>query len=198
MTTITIGGTIGCGKTTVLTRINLLKKFVVRFEPIEKWGSWLDMFYVNPEKHAFPFQMKVLREFSYEKTDGNTITERSPLDSMHIFAKVLVDTNKLTHMEYNLFGECVETFGWNPSVYIYIRTTPEECFDRLRRRNRGCETGVTFEYIQEIHNAYEHFVNEIAPEKYPNMIVKMVNGNQCEEDIYKDVVIHLNNVGVLE
>ena len=63
MRVITIGGNIGCGKTTVLS--NLSKEWTVFKEPLEKWGSWLDLFYTNPQRYAFSFQMKILHDFLY-------------------------------------------------------------------------------------------------------------------------------------
>ena len=97
----TISGNIGCGKTTIVER--LFKEFNEQFkfykEPLDSWGSWLDLFYTNPNKYAFPFQMKVLIDFLYfDKTVDqvdNIITERCPLDSLYVFTKTLKNENKI-------------------------------------------------------------------------------------------------------
>ena len=33
---------------------------------------------------------------------------------------------------------------------------------RIRMRARGCETGITLEYLQGLYNAYESFISDIA------------------------------------
>ena len=54
MTKIVIDGNIGAGKTTQLNRIEKLGFRVVK-EPIEQWP--LDLFYSDPERWGFLFQM---------------------------------------------------------------------------------------------------------------------------------------------
>ena len=91
---ITISGNIGCGKTTIIDELNNIfntnESYKIFKEPIDSWGSWLDLFYTNPDKYSFPFQMKVLIDFLYlDNISDNdiVITERSPLDSLMYLLK---------------------------------------------------------------------------------------------------------------
>lgn len=152
---VTIGGNIGCGKSTLLK--NLHPKYKVVPEPVEKWGSWLDLFYSDMKRYGLGFQMKVLYEF-LNPEDG-TLTERCPLDALYVFGKSLVQSEIITHMEYNLFSDFVNTIGWAPNVYIYLRADPQLCFDRIKRRSRNAENGVSLEYIIQIHNQYDKFMD---------------------------------------
>jgi deoxyadenosine/deoxycytidine kinase len=200
MNVITISGNIGCGKTTCMELLiaekGLPEGTSIFLEPIEKWGSWIDLFYTNQEKYAFPFQMKILKDFLYFKQHHEyslNITERSPLDSLHVFSKMLLDTNKLTHMEHNLFKEFVDEIGWTPTTFIYIKTDPAICHERLLKRNRTCETGVTLSYLQDIHDTYESFVNEIAPRFYPKMDLHVFDGNRPVMEVYNDIYMFISN-----
>lgn len=187
MRIITIGGNIGCGKSTLLTRLS--KDYETYKEPIEKWGSWLDLFYTNPERYAFSFQMKILHDFLYFPSDSEqkvVVTERSPLDSLYVFCKSLKDSKTLTHMEYNLFKDYVDTIGWKPNTFVYLKTTPYACLQRMRERARECETGVDFEYIKKINNAYENFVEMLRQD--PTVTVYEIDANRCAEDVYNEVV----------
>lgn len=188
MRVITIGGNIGCGKTTVLS--NLSKEWTVFKEPLEKWGSWLDLFYTNPERFAFSFQMKILHDFLYftpaqKQSDDLLITERSPLDSLYVFCKTLKDSKTITHMEYNLFKEYVDTIGWKPDTFVYLRTDPETCMQRMRERARECETGVDDKYIRQIHDAYEKFVNVLQAD--PDITVHVIDANVSADQVYATI-----------
>lgn len=188
---ITIGGNIGCGKTTLLSQLMKDAPDRVFPEPIDKWGSWLDMFYVNPEKCAFPFQMKVLLEFMYFKDthdDKVVITERSPLDALYVFGKTLFESKQMTHTEYNLFKEYVDAIGWKPHVYIYLRTDAEVCVQRIQDRSRACETGIDPLYVQKIQTAYNQWMNGTTGlHTTHNTIVHVIDANQDKQSILKDV-----------
>ena len=188
MRVITIGGNIGCGKTTVLS--NLSKEWTVFKEPLEKWGSWLDLFYTNPQRYAFSFQMKILHDFLYftpaqKRSDDLLITERSPLDSLYVFCKTLKDSKTITHMEYNLFKEYVDTIGWKPDTFVYLRTDTETCIQRMRERARECETGVDDKYIRQIHDAYENFVNVLQAD--PDITVHVIDANVSADQVYATI-----------
>lgn len=190
MRIITIGGNIGCGKSTLLTRLS--NEYETYKEPIEKWGSWLDLFYTNPERYAFSFQMKILHDFMYFPLHGEcdqkvVVTERSPLDSLYVFCKSMKDSKTITHMEYNLFKDYVDTIGWKPSTFVYLKTTPSVCLQRMRERARDCETGVDLEYIEKIHNAYESFVATLKQD--PTVLVYEIDANLlCADEVYDQVV----------
>ena len=185
---ITIGGNIGCGKSTVLSKLKD-KQLNVITEPIEKWGSWLDLFYSDKKRYSFQFQMKVLLEFLYLEgiTDEDLlITERSPQDTLNVFSKALVDSNDISFLEFNLFKEYVDKIGWIPDVYIYLKTNPKICKDRMDNRNRDCENGVTLEYLQQIHDKYEHFTSKVLMNKLS--VVYTIDATKDADEVLAKVV----------
>ena len=191
---ITISGNIGCGKTTIIDYLTNLYKdnafFKIFKEPIDSWGSWLDLFYTNPEKYAFPFQMKVLIDFLYLNNISDKdciITERSPLDSLHVFTKTLKNDDKITYLEYNLYQEYVNKIGWKPKHIIYIQTNPNNCIQRIKKRMRGCESGIDESYIQSIHTIYEQWIDSIKNNHESNINVHIINGNQEKEIVFENV-----------
>jgi len=180
---ITIGGNIGCGKSTIIEELNTYFKDTCTIipEPIDEWGSWLDLFYTDPSKHAFGFQMKVLHSFlkNMRQVNNIAITERSPIDSLQVFCKVSYQDNIMNHLEYNLFKEYVDDIGWKPNVYIYLHTNPEVCIERIKRRGRGCETGLNEQYIHKLHQQYENM--EVGCKHH------MVDANQEKDQVFYEV-----------
>lgn len=191
---ITISGNIGCGKTTIIDELNNIfntnESYKIFKEPIDSWGSWLDLFYTNPDKYSFPFQMKVLIDFLYlDNISDNdiVITERSPLDSLHVFTKTLKNDDKITYLEYNLYQEYVHKIGWKPKHIIYIQTNPNNCIQRIKKRMRGCESGIDENYIHSIHDIYEKWIHSIKDNNDDNIKIHMINGNQDKELVLSDV-----------
>ena len=182
---ITIGGNIGCGKTTVINSLKSSYSNVFE-EPIDKWGSWLDFFYVDMKKYAFAFQMKVLLEFlnlPVQPVTGMHITERCPLDSLHVFTQVLLNQNILHFMEYNLFEDYVNNVAWSPHVYIYLQCSPKTCMERIALRSRSCETYLDINYITQLNDAYETFVKKMSTHKN----VHIINSELSKEEILQQV-----------
>lgn len=183
---ITIGGNIGCGKTTLIRSLN--PAFNVKPEPIEKWGSWLDLFYSDMKRFCLSFQMKILYDF-LDYGDASFVSERSPMDSLYVFAKGLVHSDIMSYMEYNLLSDFVHRIGWVPDVYIYLRATPETCFERIKQRSRDCENGVSLDYIRNIHVEYERLVTEILKEMKVDVHVIDASNNPNEVKIAVENII---------
>lgn len=196
----TISGNIGCGKTTIVER--LFKEFNEQFkfykEPLDSWGSWLDLFYTNPNKYAFPFQMKVLIDFLYfDKTvdqGDNIITERCPLDSLYVFTKTLKNENKISYMEYNLYAEYVHKIGWKPKHIIYIKTDAKNCINRINHRMRDCESGIDSNYVYNLETFYNEWIDNHIDDE---IRIHVVDGNQCQESVYNDVKKTLASIYLL-
>jgi deoxyadenosine/deoxycytidine kinase len=47
-----------------------------------------------------------------------------------------------------------------PDGFIYLRTQPEVCHDRLKKRDRHEESSVSLDYIQTIHDKHERWLIE--------------------------------------
>jgi deoxyadenosine/deoxycytidine kinase len=43
---------------------------------------------------------------------------------------------------------------------IYLRTSPEVCLERMRRRARSEEAAVGLDYLQKIHKLHEEWLGE--------------------------------------
>ena len=44
--------------------------------------------------------------------------------------------------------------------YIYLKTSPEKSYERIKKRDREEETDISFEYIKEIHNKHEEWLHK--------------------------------------
>jgi deoxyadenosine/deoxycytidine kinase len=124
--------------------------------------------------------MKILYDF-LDFGNESFVSERSPLDSLYVFAKGLVRSDIMSYMEYNLLSDFVHRIGWVPDVYIYLRATPEMCFERIQKRSRECENGVSMDYIRTIHMEYERLATEIL--KDMNVVVHIIDASKSPDEV---------------
>lgn len=184
---LSIMGNIGSGKSTLIHNLNDLGYNVVQ-EPIHKWGDWLDLFYQNPSKYAFSFQMKVLIDFEFDDIKQSlTIVERSPLESKEVFAKTLLQDKKINTLEYDLLCNYHDKIAWKPNAILYLKLSPEECMNRINKRSRECETGISLEYLKQLHQNYYEFVN-----RNNNIPIFEIDANQDENQVKSEVFKVLN------
>ena len=191
---ITITGNIGCGKSTLLTRLKENFPIVVVPEPIEDWGDWLRMFYLNPDKSALGLQVKILTSFKEildkHKDEGiPVIVERSPIEGIEVFAKTLLDSNVLSGMDIDLLHELLKYCGWAPRVYIYLQTTPSKCMERIHSRNRGVESNISEDYVAKLHEKYEDLF--IGESLFRSDHVFIIDADDTQETVYHKVAAML-------
>lgn len=175
---ISIGGSIGSGKSTIL---DMLKKngYDVFFEPIDEWKH-MSNFYRDKKRWSFTFQVEVLQSFMQcDDSESMVICERSPWESYNIFCKMLVENGDITPSEAELFKKLYDTIAWKPDVFIYLHTRPEVCYERIQKRNRACEKDINMSYLYALHDKYEN--------TYSRGTVR-VDANRSIQHVYEDII----------
>ena len=171
---ISLDGNIGSGKSTL---INILKKNVDKSiqiveEPVQLWQTIcnenkeniLDLFYKNNTRWAYTFQNLafITRTFVLSKAKQQNvdviILERSTETDKHVFAKCLYDTGKMSKMEYDLYNICYNKFSYNIDGYVYLRTNPDNCMERIHKRNRSCENKMEKTYIESMDEYHDNWL----------------------------------------
>ena len=178
-------GNIGSGKTTLLKHIEeyvsthadtLARRNInvhIRYEPVDIWQSvgLLQRYYENPARWGYTFQniafitkMMLLDELS---TDPNQyyIVERSPYCDRKCFAQTCYEHNNISPMEmeaYDLwYNHYIPAFEAKHRIgYIYLRTSVDDCMTRINTRRRTEEEGIPRDYVANIHQKHEAWMNE--------------------------------------
>jgi deoxyadenosine kinase len=163
-----IAGIIGAGKTTLATALGEHLGLDVHYEPVID-NEYLDDFYRETKKYAFAMQIYLLnRRFQQHQEiiwRGRGGVQDRTIYEDAIFAKTLRDMDLMDERDYetyvNLFRN-LSNFMCRPNFIIYLDVTPEKSMDRIRERARGCETGVSLEYLRQLYDGYEEFLGEIS------------------------------------
>jgi deoxyadenosine/deoxycytidine kinase len=182
---VSIEGNIGSGKSTLLA--NLRKHYkdeahiVFLKEPVDEWEkikdengtTILEKFYANQEKYSFPFQMmayvsrlKVLRDTlkNIHQVDNKKtiiITERSLYTDKMVFAKMLYDSGKIEHINYQIYLNWFDTFSEEFPVHkiVYVKTLPENCHSRIMKRARDGEANIPLDYLNSCNEYHNHMLD---------------------------------------
>ena len=83
--------------------------------------------------------------------------ERSPYFQSNVFIPANVATGKLSVREYHMLQEMYVQSArlWAPQGYIYLRSDPSKCAERIHLRDRPAEDGITMTYLQRLHALHE-------------------------------------------
>jgi len=182
---VSIEGNIGSGKSTLLS--NLRNKYgeetnvVFLKEPVDEWEkikdengiTILEKFYADQNKYSFAFQMmayvsrlKVLRDALKEIKNTNIktiiITERSLYTDKMVFAKMLYDSGKIEHVNYQIYLSWFNTFSEEFPVHkiVYVKTYPENCHYRIQKRSREGEENIPLEYLINCSNYHNDMLDK--------------------------------------
>jgi deoxyadenosine/deoxycytidine kinase len=205
---ITIEGGIGAGKSTMLEickNIQFKKPHLVIHEDVADWTSMkepgsnksiFDLFYEDKSRYAYVFQTYVL--FSrisnllnvlMEHPDKVIICERSFMTDLEVFAKTLYEKGDMTQMEWMVYVKWHEMarhlFNRPIQGQIYLRATPETCYERIHKRQRQSENLIDMEYLENLHQKHEDWLMNKEKNKVPTLVI---DGNKDISEIEKNEV----------
>lgn len=190
-TIVSIEGNIGSGKSTLLSNLREYyannSNVVFLKEPVDEWEKIKDengetilkKFYADQEKYSFPFQMmayvsrlKVLRDtlktIKNDTHDKNIIiiTERSLYTDKMVFAKMLYDSKKIEHVNYQIYLNWFDTFSdeFPVNKVVYVQTSPDKCYQRIVKRSRTGEENIPLEYLTSCSNYHDNMLDKENPE----------------------------------
>jgi deoxyadenosine kinase len=163
-----IAGIIGAGKTTLATALGQHLGLDVHYEPVSD-NEYLADFYRETRRYSFAMQIYLLnRRFQQHQEiiwRGRGGVQDRTIYEDAIFAKTLRDMDLMDPRDYetyvNLFRN-LSNFMCRPNFIIYLDVNPERSMERIRERSRGCETGISLEYLTRLYAGYEEFLQEIS------------------------------------
>lgn len=163
-----ISGLIGAGKTTLAEALAAQLNLPVYYEPVID-NAYLADFYQDQKRYAFPLQIYLLnRRFRQQQqiiwSNKGGVQDRTIYEDS-VFARMLYKSGMMDQRDYetyiSLFGN-MSNFMRKPNLIVHLDVKPEESLERIKMRSRNCETTISVEYLRNLYDAYEEFIEDVS------------------------------------
>jgi deoxyadenosine/deoxycytidine kinase len=181
MVVIVVDGNIGSGKSTLLNKLS--PEFTVFKEKIDEWP--LAEFYNDPSRWSLPLQIRILQTMQKPVSDEIVFHERCPSTSNNVFW-AHIKQNHISSIEDIIYQDVYEKYHWEPDIYIYLRSSPINCFNNISKRVQVGDCDITLQYITELHHLYEKHISNI-----PGAFI--VDANEDADTVYQNVINFVRN-----
>ncbi|XP_020030144.2 thymidine kinase 2, mitochondrial isoform X2 [Castor canadensis] len=168
---ICVEGNIASGKTTCLEFFSNTTDVEVLMEPVSKWRNVrghnpLGLMYQDACRWGLTLQtyvqLTMLDQHTRPQTSPVRLMERSIYSARYIFVENLYRSGKMPEVDYVVLSEWFDWIVRNIQVsvdlIVYLRTTPEICYQRLKMRCREEEKVIPLEYLDAVHRLYEEWL----------------------------------------
>lgn len=133
-------------------------------------NSFLQSFYSDPEKFAFPLEMSFLAARYRQLSDEiRTINHnRLIISDYHIEKSLLFASVNLRNDElklYQSFFSIISPMLKYPDLLVYLNNTPADSLQNIKQRNRDFEQNIGQPYLTSIHETYHSEVGKFKSGK---------------------------------
>jgi deoxyadenosine/deoxycytidine kinase len=95
--------------------------------------------------------------------------------------------NQLEVNSYHFWFDWLEEKFFNkPDGIIYLRCSPEKCYERMNKRNRSEESSVPLSYLKELHNLHDEWI--LNEKRVPVLMIDNEN-----DDDWTNIMDQINN-----
>ena len=160
-----VAGNIGAGKTSLTERIGARLGWRSGFESVAD-NPYLSDFYAD--MHAWSFHLQIFflghraEQYLEASHDARSaILDRSIYEDFYIFARALHHMGNLAERDYlsynRLFDLVVDSLP-RPDLLVYLKAPVPVLMNRIRRRARNIEMGISAEYLSLLDSFYEEWL----------------------------------------
>ncbi len=163
---VVVAGNIGVGKTSLTERMGDRLGWRTDFESVAD-NPYLSDFYADMRTWSFHLQIFFLGHRAEQYLEvaqdaRSAILDRSIYEDAYIFARALHHLDNLSERDYlayrRLFNLVVESLP-RPDLLIYLKAPVEVLMERIQRRARDMETGITTEYLSLLDSFYDEWLS---------------------------------------
>ena len=162
---IIVAGNIGAGKTSLTERIGARLGWQTAFESVAD-NPYLPDFYSDMRTWSFHLQVFFLGHRAEQYLDlasspQSAILDRSIYEDAYIFARALHQMGNINERDYFSYRRVFDLVVASlpaPDLLIYLKAPVKVLVERIRRRGRDIETGITPDYLALLESFYEDWL----------------------------------------
>jgi len=162
---VAVAGNIGAGKTSLTERIGARLGWWTGYESVSG-NPYLSDFYGDMRTWSFHLQIFFLGHRAEQYLDAardprSAILDRSIYEDAYIFARALHHMGNLSERDFlayrRLFDIVVQGLP-RPGLLVYLKAPVPVLMERIHRRARNIETGITAEYLSLLDTFYDEWL----------------------------------------
>jgi deoxyadenosine/deoxycytidine kinase len=160
-----VAGNIAAGKTSLAERLGSRLGWRTSYESVAD-NPYLADFYADMRQWAFHLQVFFLghraqQHLELANNPQSAIADRSIYEDAHIFARVLHHLDNLSERDYQSYRRIYDMVVAGlpkPDLLLYLKAPVPVLLDRIQRRGREMEKGITPEYLSLLDTFYEEWM----------------------------------------
>lgn len=169
---ILVAGNIGSGKTSLTERIGERLHWRTAYESVAD-NPYLPDFYADMRAWSFHLQIFFLGHRAEQylalwEDPRSAIIDRSIYEDAYIFARALNHMGNLSELDYQAYRKVFDLVVSGlpaPSLLIYLNAPVPVLIERIHRRGRDIESGITADYLSLLESFYDEWMQtfDICP-----------------------------------
>lgn len=176
---IAVEGSIGAGKTSFCHMLCQVRNDYdgpcdVLLEPVKKptFRRLMGLFYEDPKRWAFTFQMYALKERFQQHTwvsemvlHGTAGVQDRSIFADGCFASIAHRLGNMTDDEWEVYAEMfghIKRFLRYPDIIVFLDVSPEVCLERIKLRARSEEVAIPLDYLRMLDEEHQCLAEEMS------------------------------------
>jgi deoxyadenosine/deoxycytidine kinase len=163
---IAICGNIGCGKTTLASKLARHYGWKAMLESVDD-NPYLRDFYHDMSRWAFHVQIFFLnsrfKQVSEIRASENiTVQDRTIYEDAYIFAANLFKSGHINERDYQTYLDVFNSmirFVQPPDLLIYLKADIPKLVHQIQKRARDYEEGIRLDYLKNLNTHYENWLS---------------------------------------
>ena len=162
---VVVAGNIGVGKTSLTERIGARLAWRTEYESVAD-NPYLPDFYADMHAWAFHLQIYFLghraeQYLAAARDPRSAILDRSIYEDAYIFARALLHMGNMAERDYLAYRRLFDLVMGSlpsPNLLVYLKCPVEVLMERIRRRARNIETGISTDYLSLLDSFYDEWL----------------------------------------
>jgi len=164
-----VAGNIGTGKTSLTERLAARLGWHAAYESVAD-NPYLADFYGDMRAWGFHLQVfflghRAAQHQALAQDSRSAIIDRSIYEDAYIFARALFEIGNMTerdHLSYRRLFDLVVNELPPPDLLIYLRAPVSVLMERIGKRGRDIESGISADYLALLDRYYEEWLQDFA------------------------------------
>lgn len=191
-----IAGNIGVGKTTLTRMLAEHYGWTPKYEAVT-YNPYLEDYYKDITRWSYNLETYFLAQrfkdvLEISRTDDVIIQDRTIFEGVYIFVANNLELGNLTKRDFDTYMQIFElmmSMVKLPDLLIYLRSDVPNLVDKIKKRGRGYEQGISLEYLSGLNRRYEEWIAG-----YKGQVLTIDVNNMDYENVPEDFGIITNKI----